>query len=335
MIGVTAVSYAFFHKGKGSGSFRFSIFSAGVLILISTVLSDGFYWMSVWLGLSEKSAPRILVGLSLSNIFFIFLFAQVLSRLSEIDHSAFSLTVEYEASQLLSKYAVKKRAYYVIIPALNELENLRLLLPRLTQQIDESSTAVLIIDDGSIDGTAELSVQQNVHILSLSQNRGGGTALQIGFRIAQKLGAEAVVTMDADCQHLPEDVPRFIDALNQGQHLVIGSRIKGRADNSSWVRRIGISFFSALISALIRKRITDSSSGFRGIKIGALKSVNVNQPQYHTAELLIRFARKNMRIKEIPIEIAKRSFGSSKKGGDFLYGLNYARVILTSALFEK
>ncbi len=219
----------------------------------------------------------------------------------------------------------------VVIPAYDEAENLAALLPRMPREVDGKSVRVVVVDDGSTDGTDQVARQHGALVAALPVNRGGGAALRTGYDAARWLGAEVIVTMDADGQHLPEEIETLVQpTLRDEADIVIGSRILGSSDRYSRLRLTGVVVFSRLISMLTGVRITDCSSGFRAFRVEMVEKLRLQQDQYHTAELIIDAAKRGFRIMERPVHIQARLSGKSKKGRNVLYALKFLRTVLTT-----
>jgi glycosyltransferase involved in cell wall biosynthesis len=219
----------------------------------------------------------------------------------------------------------------VVIPALNEKENLKHVLPRIPARVCNNDLGVLIVDDGSSDGTSELSKDYDVGIISTPVSRGGGAALRLGYRAASIGGAKIIVTMDADGQNKPEEIERLVEPIIRGKaEFVIGSRLLGYFEKDDPLRLLGVRVFNPIMSFLGGKRITDCSSGFRAMSATALQSVlsSLQEPQYHSAELHIAIARSGVKLTEVPISFLKRISGHSKKGNNLYYGYAFAKTIL-------
>lgn len=219
----------------------------------------------------------------------------------------------------------------VIIPALNEARNLEHVLPRMPKKILDSKLGVLVIDDGSSDDTVEVTERLGFTAVSNPINRGGGASLRLGYDIAALGKAKIVVTMDADGQHLPEEIERLVlPILEKRADIVIGSRVKGTQEKDSAVRLAGIHIFNALINLLAGTRISDCSNGFRAFRVEALQQILLTHDQFHTAELIIEAARNNLRITEAPITVLRRHEGTSKKGRNLSYGVNFFKSIINA-----
>jgi glycosyltransferase involved in cell wall biosynthesis len=223
----------------------------------------------------------------------------------------------------------KIKPIMVVIPAYNEAENLRYLLPKIPAKINGLDVDVLVIDDGSTDQTKQI-VQGHGHtVVSNMINRGGGAALRLGYDILKKAGGNICVTMDADGQHQPEEIETLVLPIIKDEYdIVIGSRILGTREKDNPIRAAGVRIFAAIVSSLLGKRITDPSSGFRAFKMEKIKNIDLYEDQYHTSELIIDAVKKGLRVKEVPISILKRKYGRSKKGRDLIYGFHFARIIV-------
>jgi glycosyltransferase involved in cell wall biosynthesis len=216
----------------------------------------------------------------------------------------------------------------VIIPAYNEEDNIGVVLKSMPDEVLGRSLKALVIDDGSGDNTLEVARREGALAVGTLINRGGGAALRLGFDIARKYGAEVVVTMDADGQHLPAEITRVVAPVLDGKaDIVIGSRMLGNREKDSFVRYIGIHVFNMMIRILTHARVTDCSSGFRAFRVSELSRLLLRQDQFHTSELIIDAAKKGLRISEVPITVRRRLSGESKKGKNWRYGLSFFRTV--------
>ena len=217
----------------------------------------------------------------------------------------------------------------VVLPAFDEAQNIGAVLGAMPREVCGRRVAALVVDDGSRDATAEEARRAGALVLTSPMRRGGGAALRLGFDVAIAHGAEIVVTMDADGQHLPSEIASLVEPVAEGRvDFAIGSRILGRHERDSQARWLGIHVFNALIRLLTPVRVTDCSNGFRALRASELARVLLRQDQFHTAELLIDAAKKGIRIGDVPVTVKRRASGESKKGRDFRYGLSFARTVL-------
>ena len=219
----------------------------------------------------------------------------------------------------------------VLIPAYNEAENLMELLPRIPRQMDGLSLGIIVVDDGSDDNTYECALAGNAMAVRSPINRGGGAALRLGYDILKKAGIDLCVTMDADGQHSPDEIPGLLAPLLDGRcDIVIGSRVIGAREKDSLFRLAGVYVFGFVIRRLTGIRITDPSSNFRAFRVNVIDRVPLEEDQYHTSELIINAAKCGFRIAEAPITVLKRKYGQSKKCQDWKYGLNFAKIVVKS-----
>ncbi len=215
------------------------------------------------------------------------------------------------------------------IPALDEAENLKHVLPGVPKAIGSLPVLTLVVNDGSTDDTEQVALASGAVVASLPVNVGGGAALRVAYDAAFQLSARVLVTLDGDGQHDPGQIATLVDPILQGEaDLVIGSRILGSFEHDSAVRLLGVRLFSRLINVLMGAHITDCSSGFRAIRVDLLKRLTLVQDQYHTAELIIEACKHKLRIVERPIVIRRRLSGTSKKGRNLLYGFMFIRTLV-------
>lgn len=316
-------------KWKRSNFVLFSIFNLGLIVIAINPNTVNFVRDA--LSLQEYQYGRLIALLIISNIFISFFSFYTKSKLENIRLQFDKLVRRLGTSDLEKNVEVagKIKPIMIVIPAYNEAENLRELLPRIPEQIDGIELGILVIDDGSEDETIQL-VRENGHlVVSNLINRGGGAALRLGYDILKKAGVQICITMDADGQHQPEEIEKLVlPILNDQYDFVIGSRILGNREKDSLLRFIGVYTFGWIISLLLGRKITDPSSGFRAFNMEAMGSILLYEDQYHTSELIIEAVKKGSRIGEVPIEILKRKYGKSKKGKDWKYGLNFAKTII-------
>jgi glycosyltransferase involved in cell wall biosynthesis len=193
--------------------------------------------------------------------------------------------------------------------------------------------SVVVVDDGSEDGTSEIAERAGALAVRLPIRRGGGLALRVGYEIALRLGAFIVVTMDADGQHVPDEIPLLIKPILEDQaDTVNGSRVLGEFERESMIRHVGVRFFSSLVTVMTGSRVTDVSNGFRATRADVLARFVLDQDQFWTSELLIEAMRHRVRIKEVPITIRARAGGVSKKPKSLRYGWRFTKAIVKTWL---
>jgi glycosyltransferase involved in cell wall biosynthesis len=219
----------------------------------------------------------------------------------------------------------------VVIPAYNEAENVGAVVSRVPDRVCGLHTVVLVVDDGSSDGTVDAAQAAGAHVARHVQNRGGGAALRTGYALAEEAGASLVVTLDADGQHLPEEMTRLVRPIAAGRaDAVNGSRTLGSADPNTFSRELGLRVFNRVLTTVTRTEITDCSSGYRAIKSEHLAKLELRQEQFHASEWLIEAIKRGLRLEEVPITVAKRMHGETKKPATIGYGLGFTKAILSA-----
>jgi glycosyltransferase involved in cell wall biosynthesis len=224
----------------------------------------------------------------------------------------------------------------VVIAALDEEASLGATLDEIPARACGLDIDVLVVDDGSRDRTSEVATRAGAHVVRLERNLGHGVALRLGYELAARLGAGYVVTLDADGQWNPAELAGVLQPVAEGEaDFVIGSRVLGRAETDDAFRQAGVHVFAWLVRWLTGVRVTDTSSGFRALRVEVTQAVPQRQIQYQTSELLIGAIARGYRVAERPIVMRKRTAGESKKGHNVLYGFRYARVILVTTWRER
>lgn len=190
----------------------------------------------------------------------------------------------------------------ILIPAYNAAATLSELLQRLFYFVKADD--IVVVDDGSGDRTASIGQRAGVKVVRHSKNRGKGAALKTGFEAIKTLQQyDAVVTMDADLQHQPEELPKFLEARNSKRpNVVVGYRAR-LGTTMPLARRLSNTITSKLVSARTGRQILDSQSGYRLIGREVLDAVSLESDGYEAeTELLIKAAQKGFSIEFVPIQ---------------------------------
>ncbi len=203
----------------------------------------------------------------------------------------------------------------VVIPVFNEEITVGNIVTRTKRTLERMGTnyEILVVDDGSLDNSADIAQKLEAHVLR-EQHQGKGFSLRAGFK---KIKGELVVTLDADGSHKPEEIPLILQYLKENRaDFVIGSRFLDSEANEAKipkVNRIGNRLFNNVTGALTGVRISDSQSGFRGIKSSLIRKMSLNSRGYEVeSEMLIKALKMGARVTEIPISFDQRTVGSSK-----------------------
>jgi hypothetical protein len=237
---------------------------------------------------------------------------------------------EFRSAGLPERFADK---IAVVIPAYNEVDNIAHVLPRIPASVCGVETAVLVVDDGSRDGTGDLARAGGAAVARHVTNLGGGAALRTGYRLMVDSGARIVVTLDADGQHRPEEMQSLVQPILDGAvDMSHGSRVLGHAEPNHAAREMGIVFFNRLVSAITRTRVTDCSNGYRAVRATVLPQLVLRQEQFHTSEFMIEAIKRGIPAIEVPVTVDKRLHGHSKKPAVFRYGLGFTNAIMRAWL---
>ncbi|HEX8098666.1 MAG TPA: glycosyltransferase [Actinomycetota bacterium] len=220
----------------------------------------------------------------------------------------------------------------VTMPAHNEQDNVGEVIRAMPKEVEGIPVVTLVVDDASEDGTSVAAQRAGGMVVRLPIRRGQGSALRVGYEMATRLGAVAVASLDADGQHIPDELPLVVTPVLKGEaDMVVGSRVLGQFEKESTVRHLGIFVLSGMVSLLHGVRVTDVSSGFRGIKADVLRRFVLEQDQY-SSEVLVEALRHRIRIKEVPITVRARASGVSKKPTSLKYGWNFTKVMVQTWL---
>ncbi len=221
----------------------------------------------------------------------------------------------------------------VLIPAFNEADNIGYVLEQVPGEVCGIATAILVVDDGSRDGTEEVADAHGAVVARHVVNRGGGAALRTGYRLMVDSEAAIVVTLDADGQHLPAEMPDLVKPVLEGQvDVAHGSRVLGHADKNHFARELGIVFFNRMVSLITRTHVTDCSNGYRAVRTSVLPQLVLKQEQFHTSEFMIEAIKRGIPAREVPVTVEQRLHGSSKKPAVLRYGVGFANAIMRTWL---
>jgi hypothetical protein len=216
----------------------------------------------------------------------------------------------------------------VVIAAYNEAGGIGQVLQAMPATCAGLPLDVLVVVDGSNDGTGEIAAAHGAYVCEALRNRGQGAALRLGYHLAAEGGAEYIATTDADGQYDDSELPVLLQPILDGEaDFVTGSRRLGQEDADSHLRWMGVRVFATLASVLTWRRLTDTSFGFRAMRAGLACSIILREPQYQSSELLLGVLASGARVVELPMTMRRRGNGASKKGPGLVYGANYARVM--------
>ena len=219
----------------------------------------------------------------------------------------------------------------VVIPAYNEEPTVADVIASIPAEAAGLATETIVVVDGARDATAERATEAGALVCDVPINRGQGAALKLGYWLARARGAQAIVTIDADGQYEPDEIARVVTPILSGEaDFVSGSRRLGAELTTDATRHAGVIVFGALISLLVRHRVTDPACGLRAMRSEVTAAVVLEQPQYQASELMISAALHGFRLAEVPTTMRDRGqhATATKKGGNFGYGVRFARAAI-------
>ena len=198
----------------------------------------------------------------------------------------------------------------IIVPAFNEERCVGRVIREIRTSLAQAD--ILVVDDGSTDLTAEVARRHGARVLRLPYNLGVGGAMRAGYKYAHRSGYEAVVQVDADGQHDPQDVPALLAAL-QHADVVIGARFAGRGDYSvRGVRRWAMGALAWLVSRQAATTLNDVTSGFRACNAEAVALFAAEYPVEYlgdTVESLVIACHAGLKIRQVPVQMRARQEG--------------------------
>jgi glycosyltransferase involved in cell wall biosynthesis len=199
-----------------------------------------------------------------------------------------------------------------VIPAYNEGRTIKSVLEATIPNVDK----IIVVDDGSTDDTYDKAVEIATHVVRYNRNSGVGIALKNGIKKALQIGADWIITLDADGEHNPREIPQLLNAAKQeNADIVVGSRFlrNGEAVKMPFLKRSSNAISTLMFTFLYRVKLTDSQSGFRVYKRRVFELVNYAQSgMLINTEILMASAKRGLKIKEVPII----SISSGRKMGN-------------------
>lgn len=208
------------------------------------------------------------------------------------------------------KSSIAPENVWVICPAFNEAKSIAAVLERLRGD----GYRVVLVDDGSVDGTGRIAAALGSAVLTHPVNLGQGAALKTGIDYALSRGAEFLVTFDTDGQHRVSDIPRLLDALiPTGADFALGSRFLGHPQNVPLLRRLLLRTATIFTSLTTGLRLTDTHNGLRAFTRRGALALNFRQNRMaHASEILSDIAASRMRYVEVPVTIDYTEYSMAK-----------------------
>ncbi len=211
-----------------------------------------------------------------------------------------------------------------VIPAYNEETTIAEVLKGTRDFVDE----VVVVDDGSTDRTAQIARVQGAVVVSHVINRGLGAAIGTGFEMAKKRNAEVVVTLDADGQHDPSEINKFVHAIEKGADVVIGTRMKTRV-GMPWYRQVAQILGNLTTFVLFGAWVSDSQSGYRAFTEFALSKIELQTNRMEvSSEIIAETKRNKLVLKEVPIKAIYTEYSLSKGQGFFVGIKTLVKLVL-------
>jgi glycosyltransferase involved in cell wall biosynthesis len=188
---------------------------------------------------------------------------------------------------------------------------------------------VIVVDDGSSDNTAEIAESVGGYVVRHGINKGYGAALKSCFKLAREFNADALVIIDSDGQHNPDEIPKLLEPLKHGTDLVIGSRfINGNGQNVPTYRKIGMKILDVTTYLAGGIRVTDSQSGFRAYGKKAIENIRLRGDNMSAgSEILLHMKDHNLKFEEVEIH-CRYDLEQCSSQNPFAHGLGVALQIL-------
>ncbi len=223
-----------------------------------------------------------------------------------------------------TEYAAKSSCgILALIPAYNEERFIGSVVLKARRYVAD----VIVIDDGSTDETAMIAEAAGARVLYQSHNQGKAAALNMGFEFARQFGATAVVVLDGDGQHSPNDIPALVQPILDGKaDMVVGSRFMGVASNTPGWRIVGQHALTVATNAASGVALTDSQNGFRALSQKAIEHLRFRSQGFSVeSEMQFLIKQHNLVVAEVPIAV---NYDEKSKRNPVAHGLQVLNGIL-------
>ena len=221
----------------------------------------------------------------------------------------------------------------IVIPSYGEAANIESVLAEIPSEMLGLDTSAVVVVDGRHPSEEEGATARRVeaaghHVAVAPVNRGQGAALRVAYRLAREGGASYVVSLDADGQYNPAEIPSLLEPIVAGEvDFVSGSRRLGSTEHYDRLRNAGVDVYAVVISMLTGHKITDPANGLRAMRAELTGDVPLTEPQYQASELEVGAIMRGWRVTERPNTMRRRGSGKSKKQTNVLYALQFGRVV--------
>ena len=199
-----------------------------------------------------------------------------------------------------------------IVPAYNEAEAIETVISEL--RAFDPDLEIVVIDDGSSDGTGTRAAKTGAQVVNLPFNLGIGGAMQTGYQYARNRGFDLAIQVDGDGQHDPREIASLIEPILVGDaDMAVGTRFAGgRRYQPPFARRVGIRLFARVVSLIVRQRVTDTTSGFRAVNRRGIALFASDYPHdYPEVETTVLVHQHRLRMVEVPVNMRTRAVGRS------------------------
>ncbi len=224
----------------------------------------------------------------------------------------------------------------IVIPAYNEADNIL----NTVSGVVEHGFDYIVVNDGSRDTTLDVCRSNGLNVLDLPMNLGIGGAVQAGHKYAQRFGYDIDIQLDGDGQHDPAYLDALVHEVVSGADLVIGSRFLEKTDGfqSTFMRRVGITWLSAILKLCTGRHVSDPTSGFRACGRRAIDLFCASYPvDYPEPESIAVAIKSGLSVKEVSVEMRERQGGTSSIGGlsSVYYMIKVSLAILIASVSRR
>lgn len=224
---------------------------------------------------------------------------------------------------------MEEKKIIICIPAYNEQETINQAIQEIKKVMANCDYSILVVDDGSIDNTAQIAKENGAYVISHPKNYGLAETYKTEMDFCEYSNFDIIIHIDADLQYKADEIPLLINKLDS-YDLVLGSRFLGTIEYMPSIKRIGNKIFSKTLSWITGIKFTDAQTGFRCFKKESISKMPVNSNYTYTHETIIQAVKNKLRIIEVPVTFRKRNGPSRLMRNPFDYawheGINLLKI---------
>ncbi|UJG41545.1 MAG: glycosyltransferase family 2 protein [Candidatus Heimdallarchaeum aukensis] len=317
---------------------RIGIFSSAFSLLLIAVIVFSFVirkiilMIIIWFNRIFESSRIPILSIFIISLTILLTFGIIIFILGEFYDFFFrkypSLLLDKKEYSLTES---DKKKISVIIPAYNEEKTIE----KAIKSVKPYCNNIIVVNDGSTDDTAAIAQKNDVVLINHKLNMGLGTSLRDGINKAIDLNSEIIINFDADLQYVAEEIEYMVYyIIHEKYDLIMGSRLKGKIEKMSLIKKFGNKLYTRLLRYLTRLGISDGQTGFRAFTSDFARKIMIRGDYTYTQEMILEAAACKAKIGEVPISFNKRKYGKSRLMRNPLHFATSSGIFILKVLID-